>query len=109
MFGVFLEILFIYSCETWRDRQGHRQREKQDPCREPDVGLHPRTPGSHPEPKAGAKPLSHPGVPTTCTFLRIKIVKYLYYELSANLKFSIYLADSIKKIGIVVYAYYVWT
>ena len=31
-----------------------RQREKQAPCREPDVGLHPGTPGSQPEPKADA-------------------------------------------------------
>ena len=28
--------------------QRHRQREKQGPCREPDVGLDPRSPGSHP-------------------------------------------------------------
>ena len=46
-----------------RERQGHRQREKQAPCREPDVGFDPRTPGSRPGPKAGAKPLSHPGIP----------------------------------------------
>ena len=46
-----------------RERQRHRQREKQAPCREPDVGLGPRTPGSHPGPKAGAKPLRHPGIP----------------------------------------------
>ena len=26
----------------------HRQREKQAPCREPDVGLDPRSPGSGP-------------------------------------------------------------
>ena len=30
---------------------------------EPDMGLHPRSPGSGPGPKAGAKPLSHPGIP----------------------------------------------
>ena len=30
---------------------------------EPDAGLHPRTPGSRPEPKADAHPLSHPGAP----------------------------------------------
>ena len=30
---------------------------------EPDVGLDSRTPGSGPEPKAGAQPQSHPGVP----------------------------------------------
>ena len=40
-----------------------RQREKQAPYREPDVGLDPRTPRSHPGPKAGTKPLSHPGNP----------------------------------------------
>ena len=45
-----------------RERQRHRQREKQAPCREPKAGLDPRSPGSHPEPKADAKPLSHPGI-----------------------------------------------
>ena len=51
--------------DTHRERQKHRQREKQPPCREPDVGLDAGTPGSHPEPKAGAKLLSHPGIPMT--------------------------------------------
>ena len=56
------KILFIYH---GRHREGdrHRQREKQAPCREPDAGLDHRTPGSCPEPKADAQPLSHPGVP----------------------------------------------
>ena len=39
------------------------RREKQAPYREPDVGLDPRTQRSHPELKADAQPLSHPGVP----------------------------------------------
>ena len=39
------------------------ERERQAPFREPDVELHPGTPGSHPGLKAGTKPLSHPGVP----------------------------------------------
>ena len=34
-----------------RERQRHRQREMQAPCREPDVGLDPRSPGSRPGPK----------------------------------------------------------
>ena len=38
-----------------RERQRHRRREKQAPCREPDVGLDPGTPGSQLVPKAGAK------------------------------------------------------
>ena len=49
--------------ERERERQRHKQREKQAQCREPSVGLDPRTPGSRPGPKAGAKPLSHPGIP----------------------------------------------
>ena len=59
----FFKILFIYSWDTQRERQRHRQREKQALCREPIVGLHPRTPGLCPEPKAEAQPLSQPGVP----------------------------------------------
>ena len=39
--------------------EGHREREKQAPCGEPDAGLDPRTLGSWPEPKADAQPLSH--------------------------------------------------
>ena len=49
--------------ETHRERQRHRQREKQAPHGESDMGLSPRTPGSHPEPKADTQPLSVPGVP----------------------------------------------
>ena len=65
----FLKILFTYSWETQRETQGHRQREKkQAPCREPDVGLHPGTPGSCSGPKAGANPLSHPGIPVEYLF-----------------------------------------
>ena len=29
--------------DTHRERQRHRQREKQAPCREPDVGLDPES------------------------------------------------------------------
>ena len=43
---------FIYSLMRDIERQRHRQREKLAPYREPDVGLDPRTPGSHTEPKA---------------------------------------------------------
>ena len=50
--------------EGERERQRHRQK-KQAPRREPDVGLDPRTPGSHLEPKADTQPLSYPGVPRT--------------------------------------------
>ena len=65
VFLLFKKIYFIYLLMRDTKRKGgqrHMQREK-TPCREPDVGLDPRTPGSHPEPKAGAKLLSHPGIP----------------------------------------------
>ena len=58
-----------------RERQRHRRREKQAPCREPDVGLDPGTPGSCPGPKAGAKPLSHSGIPIT---LFLKKILFIY-------------------------------
>ena len=38
--------------EREREKQRHRQREKPAPCREPDMGLDLRTPGSCPELKA---------------------------------------------------------
>ncbi|XP_048961499.1 transmembrane protein 39A isoform X3 [Canis lupus baileyi] len=43
-----LNLLFLGYPDTQRERQRHRQREKQAPCREPDVGLDPGSPGSHP-------------------------------------------------------------
>ena len=46
------------------ERHRHRQREKQTPRRKPDAGLNPGSPESCPRPKAGAKPLSHPGIPS---------------------------------------------
>ena len=61
---VFLRLyLFMRETHTRTQRQRHRQKEKQAPRREPDVGLDPRTPGSRPEPKADAQPLSHPAIP----------------------------------------------
>ena len=58
--------LLIHETQRERERQRQRQREKQAPRREPNVGLHPGTPGSHPGPRAGAIPLSHPGIPSHC-------------------------------------------
>ena len=50
---------------TQREREGQRQAEGEAGCMygEPDVGLDPGSPGSHPGPKAGARPLSHPKIP----------------------------------------------
>ena len=47
-----------------REREAETQEEGEaGPCREPDVGLDPGTPGLRPGPKAGAELLSHPGIP----------------------------------------------
>ena len=62
--------------DTHRERQRHKQREKQAPCREPDVGLHPR---SHPEPKAVAQPLSHPGIPGEIT-VYVPTLSFAHHE-----------------------------
>ena len=55
-FIYFFKILFIYSRETHRGRQRHRQREKQAPCRESDLGLDPRSSRPHPGAKAVLNP-----------------------------------------------------
>ena len=59
----FKGFTYLFMKGTERERQRHRQRLKQAPCGEPDAGLNPRTPGSCPELKADAQPLSHPGAP----------------------------------------------
>ena len=44
-FFLFLkDSIYLFMRDT--ERQRHRQREKQDPCGKPDVGLDPRTLGS---------------------------------------------------------------
>ena len=40
-------VFFLFIRDTQRERQRHRQ-EKQAPCREPDVGFDPGSPGSRP-------------------------------------------------------------
>ena len=75
--GFFFKILLIYSWETHRERQRPRQREKQAPLREPNTELDPRTPGSWPEPKGDAQPLSHSGAPEIGIFKKISVVNRL--------------------------------
>ena len=61
---LFLKISFIYSWETQREADTGRGRHRLH-VGEPDVGLDTQTPGSGPEPKADAQPLSHPDIPRT--------------------------------------------
>ena len=60
---IFLKILFINLWDTHRERGRDTDRGRSRLHAEPDVGLHPRTLGSCPEPKTDAQPLSHAGVP----------------------------------------------
>ena len=66
-FSFSKKILFIYLFETEREREAETQAEGEGEAgsmhREPDVGFDPGSPGSRPGPKAGAKPLRHPGIP----------------------------------------------
>ena len=59
----FKDFIYLFMRVTKREKGRDRQKEKQAPCREPNVGLDPGTSGSRPEPKAGTKLLSHPGIP----------------------------------------------
>ena len=43
----FKDFIYLFM----RDTERERQREKQAPCREPDMGLDPGSPESHPGPK----------------------------------------------------------
>ena len=50
---------------TQREREAETEAEGEAGSMhwEPDVGFDPRSPGSCPGPKAGTKPLRHPGIP----------------------------------------------
>ena len=60
--------MYLFMRDTEREKEREPETQAEAPCREPDVGLDPRTPGSCPEPKADAQPLSYPGAPKWCYF-----------------------------------------
>ena len=47
---------------TERGAETQAEGEAGSTHQEPNVGFNPGSPGSHPGPKAGAKPLRHPGI-----------------------------------------------
>ena len=59
--------MIVTHTHTEREREAETQAEGEAGSmhQEPDVGFYPGSPGSRPGPKAGAKPLSHPGIPQT--------------------------------------------
>ena len=81
----FKDFIYLFMRDTQKEREAETQaEEKQAPCREPNVGLNPRTPGSHPGLKAGAKLLSHPGIPKL-NFILANLCPYLQWKLSNEL------------------------
>ena len=56
---------YLFMIVTEREREAETQAEGKAGSmhREPDLGFDPGSPGSRPGPKAGAKPLRHPGIP----------------------------------------------
>ena len=63
--------MIVTEREKKREREAETQAEGEAGSmhREPDVGLYPGSPGSRPGPKAGAKPLRHPGIPNFLNFI----------------------------------------
>nr|XP_055187923.1 ankyrin repeat domain-containing protein 26-like [Nyctereutes procyonoides] len=64
-----LAMLGVTKAHSEREREAETQAEGEAGSmhREPDVGFDPGSPGSRPGPKAGAKPLCHPGIPEGAT------------------------------------------
>ena len=72
-FKAFFLNFYLFTIVTQREREAETQAEGEAETqaegeagsmhREPDVGFDPGSPGSRPGPKAGAKPLRHPGIP----------------------------------------------
>ena len=59
----FKDFIYLFMTDTEREAETQAEGEAGSMHREPDVGFDPGSPGSRPGPKAGAKPLRHPGIP----------------------------------------------
>ena len=67
VFFKFFFYLFIYDSHREREREREAETQAEGEAgsmhRKPDVGFDPGSPRSRPGPKAGGKPLRHPGIP----------------------------------------------
>ena len=62
--------------DTQREAETQAEGEAGSMHREPDMGFDPGSPGSRPGPKAGTKPLHHPGIPKVVS-LKINLLGQL--------------------------------
>ena len=62
-FYFFLNFFKFYLFMIVTEKEREAEGEAGSMHWEPDVGFDPGSPGSRPGPKAGAKPLRHPGIP----------------------------------------------
>ena len=62
--------MIVTQRERQREAETQAEGEAGSMHREPDVGFDPGSPGSRPGPKAGAKPLRHPGIPNSSLDVR---------------------------------------
>ena len=69
-FIYFINFFLFIIYDSHREREAETQAEGEVGSMhwEPDVGFDPGSPGSRPGPKAGAKPLRHPGIPHPSLF-----------------------------------------
>ena len=66
--SIFKDFIYLFMRDSEREAETQAEREAGS-LRGPKAGLHPRTPGSHPEPKTDAQALSHPGIPNPALLL----------------------------------------
>ena len=72
--------MIVTERERERERQRHRQREKQAPCREPQRRIQSRVSRITPWAAGGAKPLGHPGCPSSFFFFKGSFPVYVVYD-----------------------------
>ena len=76
-FFFFKDFIYLFMRDREREAETQAEGEAGSMHREPDVGFDPGSPGSRPGPKAGAKPLRHPGIPGGI-FLKLEKIFGLY-------------------------------
>ena len=82
-----------------REREAETQAEGEAGSMhwEPDVGLDPGSPGSCPGPKAGAKLLSHPGIPCCSSLLYIFcFISHYFYNFISIFIFLLFFSNILR-------------